>query len=96
MTEPEYEKNILKLILELKEKHISSTDFYSRARKLGRKFDTFGYRGYMPLSDFKDQELGWAKYFIEEMDYYGIDAVLKNHFDYFKFYEERKSRIIEK
>lgn len=87
MTEVEYEAELLELIKKLKDNKISKETFKKEAQDLGKRLDKVTL--YYGLKEFVDKELGWAKYWIEEMDYYGIDGVLENCFDYFKFLEKR-------
>jgi hypothetical protein len=93
MTENEYKTNLLALIAEFRASKMSSIDFAKKGQALGEEVDKSGPRGYMSLSDFEEEELGWAKYWFEEMNYYGIDEVLKNYFHYFEYYDSQKTSL---
>lgn len=91
MDTKQYEVKLLLLIKQLKDEAISKDEFAESARILGREVDKSGPNGYMRIVDFEDEELGWAKYWVEEVDYYGIDEVLKNCFNFIKFLDRRSA-----
>lgn len=80
--EKTFEKQLLSIIEKWKNKEISDDEFIEQSQKL---------IALIPgnLETFKDEELGWAKYWIEEIDYYGLETVQKNHFNFFKFLDNR-------
>jgi hypothetical protein len=80
----EYKQSLLLLIEEYSKGALSKVDFISKAKKLGKELDT---KGYSSIDDFDDKDFGWAKYWIEETDFYGIDEVLENKFDFMAFYK---------
>jgi hypothetical protein len=89
MDTKQYEEKLFELIKQLKEETITRDEFAKSARVLGKEVDKSGPNGYMRIVDFEDEELGLAKYWIEEVDYYGIDHVMDNSFDFIKFLERR-------
>lgn len=89
MTEKEYKNNLLDLIAEFRANKMSPIDFAKKGQALGEEVDKSGPRGYMAISDFEEEELAWAKYWFEEMNYYGVDEVLKNCFHYFEYFDSQ-------
>ncbi|MCA9381032.1 hypothetical protein KC678_02100 [Candidatus Dojkabacteria bacterium] len=87
MTEKEFEKSLLDLINQLLSKKITPEEFHIHGRALSDEMDKTKL-----WLDFKDEDLGWAKYCIEEMSYYGPDHVINKMFDFEKFYNSRKSK----
>jgi hypothetical protein len=89
MNEKQYEEKLLGLIRQLKDNIISRDEFAKSARVLGKELDKSGSNGYMRIVDFEDEELGWAKYWIEEVDYYGIEHVMDNSFNFINFLDNK-------
>jgi hypothetical protein len=89
MNEKQYEEKLLGLIRQLKDNIISRDEFAKSARVLGKELDKSGPNGYMRIVDFEDEELGWAKYWIEEVDYYGIEHVMDNSFNFINFLDNK-------
>lgn len=82
MTEIEYKEKLINIIKDFEIKKISSDEFVERAQKLGEEYDKTIYHA---ISDFEDKELAWAKYWIEEIDYYGLETVQEKHFNFFEY-----------
>lgn len=89
MDAKQYEEKLLDLIMKLKNSELTRGEFAKLARELGREVDKSGHNGYMKISDFGDEELGWAKYWVEEVDYYGIDHIMDKKFNFIKFLDRR-------
>lgn len=82
LNETQFETKLLDLIAKLKTKAISNEEFCKLARD-------FVYKTEKVFHEFEDEELGWAKYWIEETNYYGCEEVMKNKFDFLKLAEIR-------
>ena len=85
MTEKQFEKELLKLIKKYEEQSVSIEVFVEEARKLADKVE------HKQIADIEDEELGWAMYWIEEIDYYGLEDVMQNRFNFFDFLHSRQS-----
>lgn len=82
MNEEQYHQ---KLNLLIKDHLIQKRDinaFRIKALALGKEFDKENYH---TINEFKNKQLGWAKYWIEEMKFYGTENVIRNHFDFIEF-----------
>lgn len=86
MNESDYEKKLLPLIESFLKKDMTPLEFKNFAQIIGKDLDKPQYKS---IDMFTDKELGWAKYWIEEMDFYGVDEVINNKFDFRKFYRDR-------
>lgn len=86
MNKQDYQKKLLMLIEELKADKIKPQGFIKEAQLLGKELDK---NGYTKISDFEDQDFGWAKYWIEETDYFGVEVVMKSYFDFYKLLKKK-------
>lgn len=82
ITEKEFEKRLLVLIKKWAENKVSDDEFTKQAQELIKHVP-------LRLGSFKDEELDWAKYWIDEINYYGLRTVQERHFDFVKFMQER-------
>lgn len=82
MEEQEFKKELIRLIKKYRDQEISSARFVNDSQELAHKASLSGLG---QLNDFKDKNLGWAKYWIEEISYYGFEDVTQHHFDFIKF-----------
>lgn len=85
----EYESKLMSLLKQLVDKDIDRVVFIESARKLGKELDKSKYKS---IGDFTNKDLGWAKYWVEETDYYGIDKVFESMFDFVDFYSRNSSK----
>lgn len=88
MNEKQFEEALLNVIREFRDKKIDQEVFVQKLKALSGQSEP------QQIADFQDEELGWAKTCISEIDYYGIDEVMNNMFNFIDFLnrKEEKSR----
>lgn len=83
MDEQEFKQKLLKEITRHKSGQTSEEEFISKLQELSKRVEP------KQISDFEDEEIGWAKTWIDEIPHYGLKEVMQNRFDFFKLIEPR-------